>query len=171
MSLRSADGREAKVSGLFRVMGQETTKREAAREGETVALGKVEAARTGDTLSTGMVADLAPLPDSMPMMSLAIAPRERKDDVRLSSALQRILEEDPSLRLIHVPETGETVLEGHGEMHLRVVHRAAHQPLRRAGHARRRRASPTAKPSARRRTCAAGTRSSRAGMASSATWC
>ena len=121
MSLRSADGREAKVSGLFRVMGQETTKRETAREGETVALGKVEAARTGDTLSTGMVADLAPLPDSMPMMSLAIAPRERKDDVRLSTALQRILEEDPSLRLVHVPETGETVIEGHGEMHLRVV--------------------------------------------------
>ena len=41
--------------------------------------------------------------------------------MRLSTALQRILEEDPSLHLTHVPETGETVLEGHGEMHLRVV--------------------------------------------------
>ncbi|MDC9823997.1 elongation factor G [Devosia sp. ZB163] len=121
MVLRSADGRESKVSGLFRVMGQETQKRDAAQEGETVALGKVEAARTGDTLSTGMVADIAPLPESMPMMSIAVAPRERKDDVRLSAALQRIIEEDPSLRLVHVPETGETVLEGHGEMHLRVV--------------------------------------------------
>jgi elongation factor G len=68
-----------------------------------------------------MVPDIAALPENMPMMSIAIAPRERKDDVRLSSALQRILEEDPSLRLVHVPETGETVLEGHGEMHLRVV--------------------------------------------------
>ena len=121
MTLRAADGRECKVSGLFRVMGQETQKRDTAEEGETVALGKVEAARTGDTLSTNMVPDLAPLPDSRPMMAVAIAPRERKDDVRLSSALQRILEEDPSLRLVHVPETGETVLEGHGEMHLRVV--------------------------------------------------
>jgi elongation factor G len=121
MVLRSADGREAKVSGLFRVMGQDVAKRDTGREGDTVALGKVEAARTGDTLSTGMVADLAPLADSLPMMSLALAPKERKDDVRLSTALQRILEEDPSLRLVHVPETGETVLEGHGEMHLRVV--------------------------------------------------
>ena len=121
MVLKSADGRDCKVSGLFRVMGQDTQKRETAREGETVALGKVEAARTGDTLSTTMVADIAPLPESTPMMSIAIAPKERKDDVRLSSALQRILEEDPSLRLVHVPETGETVLEGHGEMHLRVV--------------------------------------------------
>ncbi|MDB5541234.1 MAG: fusA, partial [Devosia sp.] len=121
-TLRSADGRESKVSGIFRVMGQETQKRDAAQEGETVALGKVEAARTGDTLSAGrMVPDLAPLPESVPMMAIAIAPKERKDDVRLSTALQRILEEDPSLRLTHVPETGETVLEGHGEMHLRVV--------------------------------------------------
>jgi elongation factor G len=121
MTLRAADGREAKVSGLFRVMGQDVSKRDTAREGDTVALGKVEAARTGDTLSSGMVADLAPLPESVPMMSIAIAPKERKDDVRLSGALQRILEEDPSLHLVHVPETGETVLEGHGEMHLRVV--------------------------------------------------
>lgn len=121
MVLKSADGRECKVSGLFRVMGQEAQKRDTAREGETVALGKVEAARTGDTLSTAMVPDIAPLPESTPMMSLAIAPKERKDDVRLSAALQRMLEEDPSLRLVHVPDTGETVLEGHGEIHLRVV--------------------------------------------------
>lgn len=121
MTLRSADGRDARVSGLFRVMGQDVSKRDTAVEGETVALGKLEVARTGDTLSTGMIADLAPLPESLPMMSLAIAPRERKDDVRLSTALQRMLEEDPSLRLVHVPETGETVLQGHGEMHLRVV--------------------------------------------------
>ncbi|MBN9311001.1 elongation factor G [Devosia sp.] len=121
MTLRSPDGRDCKVSGLFRVMGQDTQKRDAAQEGDTVALGKVEAARTGDTLSTKMVPELAPLPESRPMMAVAIAPKERKDDVRLSAALQRILEEDPSLRLTHMAETGETVLEGHGEMHLRVV--------------------------------------------------
>lgn len=120
--LCTADGREVKVSGLFRLMGQEATKRETAKAGETVALGKVEAGRTGDTLSAnGVVPDLAPLPATMPMMALAISPKERKDDVRLSTALARVLEEDPSLRLTHVAETGETVLEGLGEMHLRVV--------------------------------------------------
>src|SRR5690606_21917790 len=66
--LRTDDGREAKVSGLFRMLGQETAKRDAAEEGETVALGKVEAARTGDTLSTSGVANLAPLPQSHPLM-------------------------------------------------------------------------------------------------------
>ncbi len=119
--LRTDDGREAKVSGLFRLMGEETAKRETAQAGETVALGKVESARTGDTLSTSGVPDLAPLPESHPLMSIAVAPRERKDDVRLSSALARMLEEDPSLRLVHVASTGEMVLSGHGEMHLRMV--------------------------------------------------
>jgi elongation factor G len=119
--LRTADGREAKVSGLFRMLGTETGKRDTAQEGETVALGKVEAARTGDTLSATGIRDLAPLPESHPMMSIAISATERKDDVRLSAALAKLLEEDPSLRLTHIAETGETVLEGHGEMHLRVV--------------------------------------------------
>lgn len=120
--LRTADGREAKVSGLFRLVGQEIGKRDIAHAGDTVALGKVEAARTGDTLSNrGSVPDLAPLPASNPMMAIAIAPQEHKDDVRLSTALAKVLEEDPSLRLTHVAETGETILEGLGEMHLRVV--------------------------------------------------
>jgi elongation factor G len=103
------------------MLGQEPTKRDTAAEGETVALGKVDAARTGDTLSTSGVRNLAPLPPSLPLMSIAIAPEERKDDVRLSAALTKLMEEDPSLRLSHVAETGETVLEGLGEMHLRVV--------------------------------------------------
>lgn len=117
---------ESKVSGVLRVMGSETQKREAANAGETVALGKLDLANTGDTLyAPGRDAatrkQLAPLPPVEPVMAFAIAPRERKDDVRLSAALAKVLEEDPSLRLNHVQETGETVLEGHGEMHLRVT--------------------------------------------------
>src|SRR5690606_38636232 len=118
---------ESKPAGIFRLMGAETQKREAAAAGETVALGKLDHARTGDTLylTAGRDADalqqLAPPEEVEPVMALAIAPRERKDDVRLSAALAKALEEDPSLRLQHVQETGETVLEGHGEMHLRVT--------------------------------------------------
>lgn len=117
---------ESKVSGILRIAGAETQKREAAGVGETVALGKLDLANTGDTLyppgrDAGAGKQLAPLPPVEPAMALAIAPKERKDDVRLSAALAKVLEEDPSLRLTHVQETGETVLEGHGEMHLRVT--------------------------------------------------
>ena len=114
---------ESKVAGVFRLMGSEPLKRDAGKPGETVALGKLEFARTGDTLYVpGREGkQLAPLAPVGPVMAVAVAPRERKDDVRLSSALAKILEEDPSLRLQHVQETAEAVLEGHGEMHLRVT--------------------------------------------------
>lgn len=114
---------ESKVSGVSRIMGAEVQKRDAAGPGETVALGKLDLAATGETLyPPGQAGEqLAPLPPLEPVMGLAIEPRERKDDVRMSSALTKILEEDPSLRLTQVQETGETVLEGHGEMHLRVT--------------------------------------------------
>jgi elongation factor G len=114
---------ESKVSGVLRVMGADIQKREAAKAGETVALGKLDLAATGDTLYLPGQGgpQLVPLPPLEPVMAFAIAPRERKDDVRLSSALAKIIEEDPSLRLTQVQETGETVLEGHGEMHLRVT--------------------------------------------------
>jgi elongation factor G len=104
-------------------MGADVQKRDTAHAGETVALGKLDHAATGDTLYlAGQVGpQLSQLPPLEPVMAFAIAPRERKDDVRLSAALAKIIEEDPSLRLTQVQETGETMLEGHGEMHLRVT--------------------------------------------------
>ncbi len=116
-------GPVGRVSGVFRIMGQQATKREAAKAGETVGLGKIEGAKTGTTLSTGKTAPrqiVAPVaPDAV--IGLAVASAERKDDVKLSTALQKTLEEDPSLKVAHFQETGETVLEGQGEMHLRVT--------------------------------------------------
>ena len=55
------------------------------------------------------------------MIAFSVAPKERKDEVKLSTALQRLVEEDPSLRVVHSQDTGETLLEGQGEMHLRVA--------------------------------------------------
>ena len=53
-----------------------------------------------------------------PVYALAIATQDRKDDVKLSGALQKLGEEDPSLTIRHDQETGETVLAGQGEIHL-----------------------------------------------------
>jgi elongation factor G len=54
----------------------------------------------------------------VPVYTLAIATQNRKDDVRLSGALQKLLEEDPSLTLTHDAESSETILHGQGEIHL-----------------------------------------------------
>ena len=121
--LTGPNGEVGRVSGVFRLMGLAATKRDAAQTGETVGLGKLDGARTGMTLSTGKTPprQLVALGAADPVLGMAVASAERKDDVKLSSALQKALEEDPSLRVTHVQDTGETVLEGQGEMHLRVA--------------------------------------------------
>jgi elongation factor G len=116
--------REAgRVAGVFKHMGQATEKRGPAQAGETVALGKLDHATTGDTLTAGkqahpQLAKVTPLP---PVLAIAVAAKERKDDVKLGQALTRLLEEDPSLTIIHNPEAHEVVMWGQGEMHLRVA--------------------------------------------------
>ena len=116
--------REAgRVSGVFKLMGQNTEKRGAAQAGETVAFGKLDHAATGDTLSTGKTAHAAlPTVDACaPVLSVAIAAKERKDDVKLGQALHKLAEEDPSIKVVHNADAHEVILWGQGEMHLRVA--------------------------------------------------
>lgn len=121
--LKSGDA-AGKVSGLYTLLGKDQTKVAAGEEGETVALGKLDDIRTGDILTSGRTgrADLpAPPAPSSPVYAVALRPRERKDEVKLSTSLQKLLEEDPSLVLEQNQDSGETILSGHGEMHLRVA--------------------------------------------------
>jgi elongation factor G len=122
-TLNSPEGEVGRVSGVFKTLGHNTEKRGAAAAGETVALGKLDKARTGDTLSSGKQAHAAvgvvkPLP---PVLAIAISAKERKDDVKLGQALSKLVDEDPSLTVIHNPETHEVIVWGQGEMHLRVA--------------------------------------------------
>ena len=116
-------GAAARISGVYRMFGKDQTKQPSASEGETVALGKLDAVRTGQTLSSvkGGIAPLVELSPPPPVFSMALRPKERKDDVKMSAAIQRLAEEDPSLTLRQQQESAETVLSGHGEMHLRVT--------------------------------------------------
>jgi elongation factor G len=116
--------REAgRVAGVFKLMGQGSEKRGPAHPGETVALGKLEHANTGDTLTAGKQAyrPLARVTALPPVLAIAVSAKERKDDVKLGQALTRLLEEDPSLTVVHNPEAHEVVMWGQGEMHLRVA--------------------------------------------------
>jgi elongation factor G len=122
-TLNSPDGEVGRVSGVFKLVGQNNEKRGPAVGGDTVALGKLDRAKTGDTLSSGKqphaaIAEVKPLP---PVLAIAISAKERKDDVKLGQALQKLVDEDPSLTVIHNPETHEVIVWGQGEMHLRVA--------------------------------------------------
>ncbi|ESY96021.1 elongation factor G [Mesorhizobium australicum] len=116
-------GDTAKVSGIYRMLGKDQVKLTAARTGDTVALGKLDAVKTGQTLTSakGGAKQLFDVEPPQPVFAFALRPRERKDEVKMSAAIQRLAEEDPSLSLRHNQDSAETVLSGHGEMHLRVV--------------------------------------------------
>jgi elongation factor G len=117
------NGEVGKVSGIYRMLGKDQLKLASASAGDTVALGKLDDVRTGQTLTSakGGIAPLIELSPPQPVYAFALRPKERKDDVKMSAAIQRLAEEDPSLSLHHNQDSAETVLSGHGEMHLRVV--------------------------------------------------
>ncbi|MHA6641754.1 elongation factor G [Mesorhizobium sp. A623] len=123
MELTLPNGETARISGIYRILGKDQTKLASAKPGDTVALGKLEGARTGQTLTTAKtgIAPAIELAPPQPVYAFALRPKERKDDVKMSAAIQRLAEEDPSLNLHHNQDSAETVLSGHGEMHLRVV--------------------------------------------------
>ncbi len=118
-----ADGQGNRIAGLFSLMGQDPEKRQAAGTGATVALGRLDGIATGETLRTvkGASEQLVSLNIPAPVFAQAISAGERKDEVKLSTAINKIVEEDPSISLEHSQDTNEMVLRGQGEMHLRVA--------------------------------------------------
>ena len=114
---------EERAAAAFTLLGQDAKKRVPAKAGETVALGRLEKILSGETLSAekgGSVQIPAPEP-SQPVYGVAINVKDRKDEVKLTGALARLMEEDPSLKLEHAKDTHQMVLWGQGEMHLRVA--------------------------------------------------
>ena len=122
-TLQSSAGEAGRVSGILAVNGAHDTKRPSAEAGETVALGKLDGIKTGDTVSSGKIAPkaLVRIEPCPPVLAIAIAATDRKDDVKLGQALLRLNEEDPSLTMIQNTRTHDIVLWGQGEMHLRVA--------------------------------------------------
>lgn len=118
----SSSGTE-RVAGIFTLRGEEPVKRGKARAGDTVALGRLDSIRAGETVTTDkvpLVAIVVPAPPE-PVLSAAIGLKDRKDEVKLSSALAKLVDEDPSLVVEHPQDTHQTLLKGQGEMHLRVA--------------------------------------------------
>jgi len=105
------------------MLGKDQFKLTAAKAGDTVALGKLDEVKTGQTLTSAKsgTKQLFAFEPPQPVFAFALRPKERKDEVKMSAAIQRLAEEDPSLSLRHNQDSAETVLSGHGEMHLRVV--------------------------------------------------
>jgi elongation factor G len=121
--LYGAQGQEARVAGVFSMLGATPNKVAKAALGDTVALGRLEKINTGETVSTnkGAAKQLMEASPTPGVYGVAISVTDRKDEVKLTSSIAKLIEEDPTLALEHNATTHEMVLWGQGEVHLRVA--------------------------------------------------
>ncbi len=112
---------EGRIGGMWRGTGGELAKITEAGSGDIVALGRLESVHTGAVLGNVAAAELAFPPPPPPVYALAIGTADHKDDVRLSGALVKLVEEDAGLVLRQDADLGETVLAGQGELHLKAA--------------------------------------------------
>lgn len=119
------DGRRPfKVGHLFMLQGKELREVAKAVPGDVCAIAKVEEIHYDAVLHDAAEdahIHLKPLEFPVPVHGLAIAPRRRGDEQRLHDILQKLVSEDPCLRVDHVASTNETVVYGLGELHLRTL--------------------------------------------------
>ena len=119
--LKTQNGSVARLGALFRMQGDKTQKVSEAREGDVVAVAKIDTVKAGEWLGAGKLPP--PIESELPArnFALAIEPADRKDDVRLSGALQRLLEEDNALILEQDEASHEMRLKGVNDEHLNTV--------------------------------------------------
>jgi elongation factor G len=117
------DGRKPfKVGHLFRLMGKQYVECDALIPGDFGAVAKVDEITFDCVLHDSHDEDhihLRPLEFPLPMYGLAIEPKRRGDEQRISEVLHKLQAEDPCLRIEHHAATHETVMRGLGELHLR----------------------------------------------------
>jgi len=119
--LKTADGDHARVGSLFKVQGEKTQKVSEGRDGDVVAVAKIDAIKAGQWLSAGKVPPPAEVAYPARNCAIAIEPADRKDDVKLSGALQRLGEEDAALIIEHDDANHEIRLRGVNDEHLNTV--------------------------------------------------
>ncbi|MGO8691307.1 MAG: elongation factor G [Thermoguttaceae bacterium] len=107
-----------KLAQLFRVQANETQPIDDAGPGEIVAVIKTEDLRTGMTLGE---LTMPPIPFPSPMVGLAVTPKSRGDETKLSGALNKICQEDATFRIDRDAQTKEMVATGMSELHLQIL--------------------------------------------------
>ena len=113
---------ENKVGKIFRMQGKEQSSVSKVFAGSIGAIAKLKKTNTGDTLcDKEFPIEFVRVDYPEPIMRLAITPKSKGDEDKLSIALSRIQEEEPTIQIIRDEDTGETIIAGMGESHLDVV--------------------------------------------------
>lgn len=112
-----------RVGGMYRLMGLQQQSVNSAEAGDIVALGRMEGIKTGMTLTTDaqQAAELPRAEQLKPVFAMAIRAEKRNDEVKLTGALAKLLEEDCALQWEQQGDTHEIILWGQGDIHLQVA--------------------------------------------------
>jgi elongation factor G len=119
--LKTQAGEHARLGALFRVQGEKTQKVTEARDGDVVAVAKIDTVKPGEWLGSGKLPPTVDVEYAARNCAIAIEPADRKDDVKLSGALQRLTEEDAGLIVEHDDANHEIRLRGINDEHLNTV--------------------------------------------------
>jgi len=120
--LNSTKGRKERIGKIYQMHANKREERPVATAGQIVAVMGLKDTTTGDTLSDqARQVILESMTFPAPVINVAIEPRTRTDQEKLSSAIQRLAEEDPTFQVRTDEETGQTIISGMGELHLEVL--------------------------------------------------
>ncbi|MCH9678294.1 MAG: elongation factor G [Actinomycetia bacterium] len=120
--LNSTKDRKERIGKIYRMHANKREEIDATGAGDIVAVMGLKDTTTGDTLcDSGNPVVLESMTFPEPVISVAIEPKTKSDQEKLGTAIQRLAEEDPTFRVSTNEETGQTIIEGMGELHLEVL--------------------------------------------------
>ncbi len=111
-----------RMAGMFYLRGKEHVKAEEAQAGDIAAVMKLKETHTGESLcAKERLLTFVPVKYPIPAISFAVEPKSRGDEDKIMVALQRMVDEDPNLKVGRDPQTHETLVSGSGSQHVEVV--------------------------------------------------
>ena len=120
--LNSTKGKKERVGRMMMMHSNNREEIEEAFAGDIVALAGMKETTTGDTIcdtAKPVVLETMTFPD--PVIEIAVEPKSKNDQEKMSAGLQRLAAEDPSFQVSSDPESGQTIMRGMGELHLDIL--------------------------------------------------
>ena len=120
--LNSTKGKRERVGRMMMMHANSREEIDEAFAGDIIALAGLKDTTTGDTLcdqSQSVVLETMTFPE--PVIEIAVEPKTKADQEKMSQGLQRLAAEDPSFRVESDPESGQTIMKGMGELHLDIL--------------------------------------------------
>jgi len=120
--LNTVKGKRERLGRMLQMHANSREDIKEARAGDIVALAGLKDTTTGDTLcdpNAPIILERMEFPE--PVIEIAVEPKSKADQEKMSEALQRLAKEDPSFRVSVDHESGQTIIKGMGELHLEII--------------------------------------------------